>query len=68
MGQLLKQKVLLASGPMLNEPAALLIFEYADEAALAAILNQDPFDLAGLIEIRTIRQWDPVLGIFSDRC
>lgn len=56
---------LLASGPMVGYPAALLIWQADDVEALAALLDQDPFDLANMIGERTISEWNPILGPFT---
>jgi hypothetical protein len=57
---------LLASGPMIDRPAALLIWKAENIEALNALLDQDPFDLAGMIGERTIEQWNPVFGPFKE--
>jgi uncharacterized protein YciI len=56
---------LLASGPMADRPAALLIFRSASIEELNALLDQDPYEIAGVIGERTIEEWNPVFGPFS---
>ena len=56
---------LLASGPMVNNPTALLIWRAESVESLAALLDQDPFDIAGYIGERTITEWNPILGPWS---
>ncbi len=56
---------LLASGPMVDSPNALLIWRANALDELNELLNQDPFDQAGLIAQRTIAEWNPVFGPFS---
>lgn len=56
---------LLASGPMPDSNSALLIFQSESHVDLALLLNTDPFDLAGLIDERTIQEWNPVFGPWS---
>ena len=56
---------LLASGPMVDRPAALLIFEAESIEELNALLDQDPYEIAGVIGERTIEAWNPVFGPFS---
>jgi uncharacterized protein YciI len=56
---------LLASGPMVDNPGALLIWRAESVESLAELLNQDPFDIAGLILERTIAEWNPVFGPWS---
>lgn len=53
---------LLASGPMVDVSGALLIWRAESLEALAELLDQDPFDIAGLITERTIAEWNPVFG------
>ena len=53
---------LLASGPMVDTPNALLIWRADSVEALSSLLNDDPFDIAGVILERTIAEWNPVFG------
>lgn len=65
-GALYDQGVLLTSGPFIDYAGALLLVvaESADE--VSAILDNDPFDIAGFIGERVILQWNPVNGPFKD--
>ena len=65
LSELLEQKILLASGPMVDTPEALLIFRSDSAEELAKLLDNDPFDVAGCIGSRSIQSWNPVLGPFS---
>ena len=65
IGTLLEKGQLLASGPMIDNPEALLIFNSESATELASLLDNDPFDIAGFIGSRSIQQWNPVLGPFS---
>lgn len=56
---------LLASGPMVESPEALLIFASNSASDLVAVLDHDPFNTAGFISSRSVRQWNPVMGPFS---
>ena len=56
---------LLASGPFVNIRAALLIFKADSVEELSALLDQDPFDIAGFIGERVITEWKPIFGAFS---
>jgi hypothetical protein len=56
---------LLASGPMVDRPAALLIFRSGSIEELNALLDMDPYEIAGVIGERTIEAWNPVFGPFS---
>jgi uncharacterized protein YciI len=62
---LLESGQLLASGPMIDNPEALLIFRADSAEQLSAILDNDPFDIAGFIGSRSIQRWNPVFGPFS---
>ena len=65
LSELLEQNVLLASGPMVDTPEALLIFRSESAEELAKLLDNDPFDIAGCIGSRTIQTWNPVFGPFG---
>ena len=65
LGTLLEKGQLLASGPMVDNPEALLIFRADSANDLAELLDNDPFDIAGFIGSRSIQQWNPVFGPFS---
>ncbi len=55
-----------ASGPYVGtEPSALLIFVAEGEQEVRALLDQDPFHEAGLIEKATITEWNPIIGVFA---
>ncbi len=58
---------LLAAGayPGAERPSALLLVEAETEAAVAAMLDEDPFLLQGVIAERRIQLWDPPIGIFA---
>jgi len=57
---------LLASGPMVDRQAALLIWKSSSIEQLNSLLDQDPFEIAGMIGERTIEAWNPVFGPFSN--
>ena len=56
---------LLASGPMVDRPSALLVWSADSMEELNALLDQDPFEIAGMIGERTIEAWNPIFGPFS---
>lgn len=64
--ELVKDGVLLASGPYGDGAGALLIFKAADESALNDILKQDPFAAAGVISGIRTTEWAPVTGLLAD--
>jgi len=55
---------LVKSGPFGpgEDPGALLIIEADSKADAEALMDQDPFYLNGLVEQRSIRQWNVVFG------
>ncbi|MFM2373669.1 MAG: hypothetical protein RJA75_565 [Actinomycetota bacterium] len=65
LAEQLAEGALLASGPMVDRPAALLIFKADSIEQLNALLDQDPYEIAGVIGERTIEAWNPVFGPFS---
>lgn len=65
LAERLEDGSLLASGPMVDNPTALLIWRAESLEALATLLNDDPFDIAGYIGERTITEWNPVFGPWS---
>jgi uncharacterized protein YciI len=50
---------------MVDRPAALLIFKADSIEELNALLDLDPYEIAGVIGERTIEAWNPVFGPFS---
>ena len=62
---LLESGSLLASGPLVDRNAALLIFEADSPEEVAALLDRDPFELAGFIGERVIEEWNPIMGPWS---
>jgi uncharacterized protein YciI len=56
---------LLASGPMIDRPAALLVWKSSSIEELNTLLDQDPFEIAGVIGERTIEAWNPIFGPFA---
>lgn len=65
LSEKLESGSLLASGPMVDRPAALLIFKSDSIEELNVLLDQDPYEIAGVIGERTIEAWNPVFGPFS---
>ena len=59
---------LLASGPLvLSEPIALLIWRSEDIETLGGLLNQDPFQIAGVVKETTITEWNALIGPFEGK-
>jgi uncharacterized protein YciI len=59
---LLDRGILLASGPLVDRNAALLIFKAESLTEVAAMLDTDPFEIAGFIGERVIEEWNPIMG------
>jgi len=64
LAALVDQGLLLGSGPFADSerPGALLVFRAADEQAVRAALEADPFTREGLIAEAEVRPWDLVIG------
>ncbi|WP_029287421.1 YciI family protein [Cellulomonas sp. HZM] len=63
LAELADRGLLLGSGPWADEPAgALLVLEAADEAAIDALLDDDPFQREGLVAATDVRPWSIVIG------
>ena len=62
--RLFEQGRLLVSGPLAQGggPGALLILDAAGPDEVAALLDDDPFHVRGLIAEREIRRWNPAFG------
>ena len=60
--------LLVKSGPFgpEEEPGALLIIEADSKADVEALMDQDPFYRNGLVEKRSIRQWNVVFDTNAD--
>lgn len=59
---------LLASGPLITEESiALLIWRSEDIETLSGLLNQDPFNIAGVVKEVTITEWNALIGPFEGK-
>lgn len=63
--ELLDQDILLVSGPMVNRAASLLVFRSESVEELGALIDNDPLEVAGVIEERIIEEWNTVFGPWS---
>ena len=63
--ELLDQNILLVSGPMVNRAASLLVFRSNSVEDLGSLLDNDPLEIAGVIEERIIEEWNTVFGPWS---
>jgi len=68
LADLSEQGRLAVSGPYVggDRGGALLIFVADDETAALELSDNDPFMLQGLVEQRTVREWQPVSGGLLD--
>lgn len=57
---------LVASGPMDDGAAGLLVVVADDAAAARALLAADPIQQAGLVDSVDVRSWAPVIGRLAD--
>lgn len=66
--ELSEQGRLAVSGPYVGgeRGGALLVFVAEDEAAALELSDNDPFMVQGLVEERTVREWQPVSGELRD--
>lgn len=56
---------LLASGPIGDFVGALILVKAHSVEAVVELLDRDPFDIAGFISERSIREWTQVFGPFD---
>jgi uncharacterized protein YciI len=63
----LEQSNLLASGPLVKPGplSALLIWRSEDIEDLSGLLDQDPFQIAGVVEETVITEWNALIGPFE---
>jgi len=64
-GALADQGHLIAAGPYPGTNDALIVVRAEDADGALALLDDDPFHVAGLIAERTPREWNPVIGQIS---
>ena len=69
IGSLKGKGQIVGSGPFTDgEGGALIVLELGDGSTLAdaeQIMNGDPFHTGGVLDGRSIRQWNPVISTFS---
>ena len=65
-GGLFDQGILLTSGPFVEYAGALLLIKADSVEEVSALLDNDPFDIAGFIGERVILQFNPINGPFKD--
>ena len=65
--KLFDEGVLLTSGPFIEYSGALLLVKAQSVEEVSAILDNDPFDIAGYIGERVILQWNPLYGALKEQ-
>ncbi|WNB87023.1 YciI family protein [Cellulomonas sp. ATA003] len=66
LGGLVESGELLSSGPWADgAPGALLVLSAPSTAEVERLLDADPFAREGVVAERSIREWTPVLGVWS---
>lgn len=60
-------EVLVAAGAYkeVDSPGALLVIRADTAEQVAELLDSDPFNVQGLISQRTIKLWNPPLGVLA---
>lgn len=54
------------AGPWVDGTGGLLVFDVADEAELAALLEADPYVTAGVVAEQQVHEWKVVVGPLGD--
>ncbi|MCL3777501.1 MULTISPECIES: YciI family protein [unclassified Actinomyces] len=62
---LAERDLLLAAGPYVGTHDALIIVRAEDEAGALALLEEDPFQQAGYVTERVVREYNPVIGVLK---
>lgn len=52
---------LVTAGPWADDSGALLVYDCRDETAVRQILAADPYIVADVVSIRSLREWTPIL-------
>lgn len=58
---LLAQGKLYATGPFVDNTGALLVYDAADEAEVRRLLAEDPYGQAGVVDVKSIKEWKIVM-------
>jgi uncharacterized protein YciI len=62
MNALVAEGFIVLGGPLDDEQSTLLIVDAADAEAVAARLAGDPWTVMGLLEVRSVQEWEILLG------
>ncbi|HWD04683.1 MAG TPA: YciI family protein [Amycolatopsis sp.] len=52
----------VVAGPFADDSGGLVLWQAEDETALKQVIDQDPYQLEGVIAERTVREYKPVIG------
>lgn len=67
IGALKDTGAIVGSGPFPDDAGgALIIIRLDDGEDPAAVMDQDPFHVRGVLADRTIREWNPVINCWDD--
>ncbi|MBN9746297.1 MULTISPECIES: YciI family protein [Amycolatopsis] len=50
------------AGPLADNSGGLVLWQAEDEAALAELIDNDPYALEGVVAERSVREFKPLLG------
>jgi len=62
LSELFEKGIVLTSGPFVDYAGALILVKAETVEEVSALLDNDPFDIAGFIGERVILQWNPLYG------
>ena len=62
LSELFEKGIVLTSGPFVDYAGALILVKAESVEEVSALLDNDPFDIAGFIGERVILQWNPLYG------
>jgi uncharacterized protein YciI len=62
LSRLAAEGVVAVAGPLADQTAGITLYQAEDDAALQAIIDQDPYHLEGAVAERTVREFKPTIG------
>jgi uncharacterized protein len=60
LAERLAERKLVTAGPWADDSGALLVFEAGSEPELREMLAADPYQIAGVCEEVSLREWQPI--------
>jgi len=67
LSELFEKGIVLTSGPFVDYAGALILVKAETVEEVSALLDNDPFDIAGFIGERVILQWNPLYGPLKEQ-